>query len=176
MEAAVEQEARPWPFPVRVVASPRRRKTIAGRVVDGVLEVHIPARRTFEQEAEWVVQMARKFERRTAASGIDVQARARGLAATFDLPAPVSVRWVENQEFRWGSCSGNGSIRLSNRLSTFPLWVLDYVLLHELAHLVEMNHGPRFHALVDRYPKADRARGFLEGVSYATPPPAPPTA
>jgi len=42
-----------------------------------------------------------------------------------------------------------------------PAWVLDYVLIHELAHLIEFNHGPAFDAIVARYPKAERARGYL---------------
>ena len=44
-----------------------------------------------------------------------------------------------------------------------PPWVIDYVLLHELAHLVEQGHGPRFWALLEGYPRTERARGFLEG-------------
>ena len=50
---------------------------------------------------------------------------------------------------------------MSTRLAAWPPWVLDYVLVHELAHLVEFDHSPAFHALVDRYPRAERARGFL---------------
>jgi hypothetical protein len=91
-----------------------------------------------------------------------VAARAAALAAQYGLPQPSSVRWVENQQSRWGSCTPyDGSIRISNRVAEFPGWVLDYVLMHELAHLVVAGHGPRFWRLVDRYPKAERAKGFL---------------
>ena len=78
------------------------------------------------------------------------------------------MRWVDNQEQRWGSCTpASGSIRLSHRLQGMPAWVIDYVLLHELAHLLERTHAPAFWRMVDRYPKAERAKGFLEGVAAA---------
>jgi predicted metal-dependent hydrolase len=84
------------------------------------------------------------------------------------LAVPSSVRWVSNQGSRWGSCTPvDGSIRLSDRLSGMPEWVVDYVLVHELAHLLEIGHGPRFQALVSHYPKAERARGYLLGVTAA---------
>lgn len=54
-------------------------------------------------------------------------------------------------------------IRLSHRLQVMPSWVVDYVLVHELAHLAEPTHSSRFWRLVDRYPDAARARGYLEG-------------
>ena len=79
---------------------------------------------------------------------------------------PRSVRWVDNQTTRWGSCTpADGTIRLSRRLSGMPSWVVDYVLLHELAHLLIPGHDAEFWALVHRYPKAERARGYLEGVA-----------
>ena len=72
---------------------------------------------------------------------------------------------MSNQGSRWGSCTPvDGTIRLSDRLVTTPGWVIDYVLVHELAHLIEIGHGPRFHRLVDAYPKAERARGYLLGI------------
>jgi predicted metal-dependent hydrolase len=75
---------------------------------------------------------------------------------------------VDNQQRRWGSCTpADRSIRLSSRLQGMPEYVVDYVLVHELAHLVEPSHDARFWALVARYPRAERARGFLEGVELA---------
>jgi predicted metal-dependent hydrolase len=51
---------------------------------------------------------------------------------------------------RWGSCSPEGKILLSWRLIHFPLHIIDYVIAHEIAHLKELNHGPRFWATVER--------------------------
>jgi predicted metal-dependent hydrolase len=63
---------------------------------------------------------------------------------------------------RWGSCTPEDrAVRVSSRLAAYPAWVLDYVLVHELAHLLVASHGPAHDALVDRYPYAERARGFL---------------
>jgi predicted metal-dependent hydrolase len=80
------------------------------------------------------------------------------------MPEPIAVSWVTNQQQRWGSCTpSTGLIRLSHRLQPMPVWVVDYVLLHELAHLVEPTHSERFWGLVSRYPSAEKAKGYLEG-------------
>lgn len=147
---------------VRVVRSAKRRKTVQARMVDGCLEVRIPSRMSAREEAHWVEVMQRRFDRQGDAERIDLARRARTLARRYDLPEPTSIRWVSNQRARWGSCSPwNGEIRISDRLAAWPTWVLDYVVVHELAHLRYTGHGPRFQALVDRYPRAERARGFL---------------
>jgi len=91
------------------------------------------------------------------------------------MATPGSVRWVENQQARWGSCTpSDRTIRLSVRLQGMPSWVIDYVLVHELAHLLEPGHDPRFWAWVERYPQAERARGYLLGWSAAADLPLPP--
>lgn len=106
--------------------------------------------------------MVRRMERKATAGRVDVAARAATLAARHDLPRATSVRWVDNQQWRWGSCTpGDGSVRLSTRLAGYPPWVIDYVIVHELAHLRVASHGPDFWALVGRYPRTERARGFL---------------
>ncbi len=102
------------------------------------------------------------MRRRVDAAAIDVAARARRLARQLDLPRPVLVTWSDQQLRLWGSCTPeDGTIRVSSRLAAFPSWVLDYVLVHELAHLVVPHHGPEHDALVSRFPLAERARGFL---------------
>jgi hypothetical protein len=147
---------------VEVVRSARRRRTVQARVVDGVLRVSVPAAMPADEERRWVEEMVRRIARRTTTGAIDLEARARRLADRHDLPRPASVVWSERQRSRWGSCTpSTGAIRVSSRLAAWPPWVLDYVLVHELAHLVAADHGPRFQALVARYPLAERARGFL---------------
>jgi len=107
-------------------------------------------------------ELAERMRRRLDPTSIDVAARARRLARQYGLPRPHSVRWVDNMRQRWGSCTPeDGTIRVSSRLAAYPAWVLDYVLVHELAHLVVDSHGPAHDQLVDRYPYAERARGFL---------------
>jgi predicted metal-dependent hydrolase len=114
------------------------------------------------EEERWVSEMVRRMERTQATEQIDLDRRAAALAARYRLDRPESIRWVGNQEWRWGSCTpSDRSIRISSRLVGEPGWVLDYVIVHELSHLSIAGHGPDFWSLVNRYPKAERARGFL---------------
>ena len=74
------------------------------------------------------------------------------------------MSWVTNQQQRWGSCTPSSrTIRLSHRLQSMPDWVVDYVLVHELAHLVEVTHSRRFWSLVEAYPAMERAQAYLQG-------------
>lgn len=160
---------------VQVRRSTRRRRTVAAYRDGDTVVVLIPARFSIAEEREWVQKMiarldSRERRSRRGRSDADLEARARQLAGAYldDTIQPVSVRWVSNQRGRWGSCTpADGTIRLSDRLRSMPGWVIDYVLIHELAHLRAPGHGPDFWALVDRYPRAQRARGYLEGVAAA---------
>jgi predicted metal-dependent hydrolase len=154
-------------MPVEVVRSHRRRKTVQAIVVDGVIRVHVPARMSRADEAEYVAELVERLERRYRSEHIDIADRSRVLAQRFGLPRAKKVTWSDTQRKRWGSCTPHTrEIRISTRLSDFPSWVLDYVLVHELAHLEVPDHSAAFHDLVDRYPMAERARGFLIAKSY----------
>lgn len=147
---------------VRVIRSARRRKTAEARMVGSVLEVRIPGRSTAAEERELVEHFRSRFRRSQASEAIDLERRAAELAERYDLPAPRSIRWVANQRQRWGSCTpADATIRLSDRMAQFPPWVIDYVIVHELAHLVETNHSRAFWELVNRFPRTERARGYL---------------
>jgi predicted metal-dependent hydrolase len=141
---------------------------------DGRIVVLIPARMSRAEEKHWVAAMVERLERqerRRRPSQTSLQRRARDLSRRYldGAAEPVSVRWVDNQRSRWGSCTpADRTIRLSSRLRGMPEWVIDYVLLHELAHLLEPGHGRRFWALLDDYPRTERARGYLEGVAAAS--------
>src|SRR5688500_8529677 len=159
---------------VEVRRSRRRRRTVSAyREADGRIVVLLPARFTRAQEREWVdtmVERIRRSEARRRPSDEKLLSRARHLSQKHlaGLARPVSVRWADNQQTRWGSCTpSDGTIRLSTRLQGMPAWVVDYVLVHELAHLLESGHNERFWKLVERYPRTERARGFLEGVETA---------
>ena len=150
------------PVEVRVVRSERRHKTVQAQVVEGVLQIAIPARMTSSEEAHWVGEMQRRMARQSQNDQVPLGDRAATLAARFGLPEPASIEWSARQRTRWGSTTiGTRKVRVSSRLESYPRWVLDYVIVHELAHLVEANHSPAFWQLVDRYPLTERARGYL---------------
>jgi len=147
---------------VEVIRSAKRRKSVSARIVDGRIVVRMPQWMSKAQEASYVESMVAKLTRQHTAKTVDLTVRARVLAQRYGLPTPRSIRFVGNQASRWGSCTpATRDIRISDRVAGFPGWVLDAVLVHELAHLVEPNHGPRFHALANQYPRQERAYGFL---------------
>lgn len=147
---------------VEVVRSPRRRKTVELKpTADGVI-ISIPANATKAEEERYIRTLLRKYERRQKSSDFDLEERAKALAARYDLGTPTSINWSDNQNSRWGSCTPDtGTIRISSNVSGFPHWVIDYVIVHELAHLSIYGHGQDFWDLVNRYPLTERARGFL---------------
>jgi predicted metal-dependent hydrolase len=160
---------------VEVRRSSRRTRTVTAYRERDTIVVLIPQRMSKADEQTFVEDMVERVlarEARASAPRGDeaLAARARELSDIYlapaldDAPEPTAVSWVTNQQQRWGSCTpSSGFIRLSHRLQPLPAWVVDYVLLHELAHLVEPSHSDRFWSLVSRYPAAEKAKGFLEG-------------
>jgi predicted metal-dependent hydrolase len=151
------------PLEVEVVRSSKRRKTVTASLVSAnKVVVRMPTWMTKAEEEEYVTALVAKLERKRTSEAVDLTARARLLALRYDLPEPASIRFVSNQSQRWGSCTpSTREIRLSDRIAGFPLWVLDAVIVHELAHLVHLGHTPEFWELAHRYPRTERAYGYL---------------
>ncbi|HSJ62240.1 MAG TPA: M48 family metallopeptidase [Jiangellaceae bacterium] len=158
---------------VEIRRSRRRKRTVTAFREAGKVVVCMPATFTKAQEQQWVSTMLKRLD---AADARRRPSDDRLLARAWDLSRryldgraePASVRWSANQNSRWGSCTPDDTtIRVSDRLKGVPPWVLDYVLVHELAHLLVADHGEEFWALVNRYPRTDRARGFLDGLTHA---------
>jgi predicted metal-dependent hydrolase len=157
--------------------SQRRHRTVTAYWNDDTLVVLIPARMTRAEEKHWVAEMERKLQRSEPRRPASPKTSDEALLARCALlsgkylagtAVPASVRWVPPMRTRWASCTPvDATIRVSERLRKVPPWVLDYVLVHELAHLLVPGHGADFWDLVGRFPRTERARGYLEGVAAA---------
>ena len=161
----------PWRPPVRIVPSRRRRRTVQARLRSGVLEVLVPHDLTERERQKWVEVMKTRIERqlrRAEPSDHRLELRARELNRRL---FGGRLRWnsvaYAEQERRWGSCTYTaGVIRVSTRAAKLPPFVIDYLLVHELAHLEHADHGPAFWELVNRYPLTERARGYLMAIDH----------
>jgi hypothetical protein len=162
---------------VEVRRSERRRRTVTAYREGEKIVVLLPDSFTVTEERAWVSKMVARVERKERRTATprrwdddDLMRRAQELSDDFlgGLAVPESVRWVGNQRARWGSCTPKDrSIRLSERLQRMPEWVIDYVIVHELAHLIEPHHDEKFWGWVAHYPAAEKAKGYLAGWSDA---------
>lgn len=130
--------------------------------------VRVPAGASDEEQqrlVETLVARVLKAEkRRSGGHRPDLRRRAADLNKTYfgGKLKLHEIKWVTNQDKRYGSCTpSTRTVRISDRVASMPLWVLDYVIMHELAHLIEGNHSQAFWKLVYRYPLTERARGYL---------------
>ena len=153
---------------IQITRSQRRRRTVSARMKNGVMKVSAPVDIPEGKLQEIVERFRLKFERK---SKITELSRSEDLAEIaeklnqryFNGRIPVnSIKYVTNQNSRFGSCSyRRKTIRISHRLANMPAWVRDYVIVHEMAHILEPNHGKSFYNLISVYPLAERSRGFL---------------
>jgi len=164
------ENALPEPWPIEIIRSTRRRKSVSAELKRGVLVIRAPATMSDAELTPIVENLKQRLQKKVRPSpqtNQELEARARQVNREYFAGKLrwQSIRYVTNQNKRFGSCTpSQGTIRLSHRLATMPRWVRDYVLVHELAHLQEPNHGPRFWKLVNRYPLTERARGYLMAI------------
>lgn len=164
----VSEPAPPRPE-IEVRRSTKRRRTASAHREGDRIVVSVPARMTRAEVAEMVDDLVKRVlakEAGSTPSDHELHERALRLSAAYleGRAVPASVRWVDTMNARWGSCTPlDRTIRLSRRLCSMPEYVVDYVLLHELTHLLVPGHGPAFWAELAGFEKLERARGYLEG-------------
>lgn len=157
-------------WPVEIIRSAKRRKSVSAELKNGVLVVRAPAAMNDAELAPIIENLKKRLQKRTRPipqTDAELEQRAQEMNREFfnGRLRWQSIRYVTNQNKRFGSCTpSRGTIRISHRLADMPKWVRDYVIIHELAHLKEANHGPRFWKLVNRYPLTERARGYLMAI------------
>lgn len=154
---------------IEVIRSARRTRTVSAKLIDNRIQVRIPANLSDAEEHQLIEDVVTKLKRKTTSTQLsdeDLFTRAQELNhKVLEGHARLgSIRWVTNQNKRWGSCStAAGDIRISHRLKGVPDYVLDAVIVHELVHtFVHDGHSATFWSWADRAPKAERAKGFLE--------------
>ncbi|MEZ4663236.1 MAG: M48 family metallopeptidase [Caldilineaceae bacterium] len=155
---------------IKIIRSRNRSKTIQARMVQGVMEVRAPAGMSDKELQPHIDRLRQKLERKQTRKTLDdagLEERAQELNQQYfgGKLKWNSIRWVTNQNKRYGSCTpADKTIRISHRIASMPAFVRDYVIVHELAHLLEANHGPNFWKLVYQYERTERARGYLMAV------------
>ena len=168
----LEQDSNQFSPPIRIVTSRRRRRTVSARLRSGVLELLVPSWMPSAERQLWAERMRGRLERRMTRARPSDQRLMERAQALNDRHFAGRLAWTSigyaEMAHTWGSCTFTiGAIRIARRAAALPDWVLDYLLVHELAHLEHSDHGPAFHELENRYPLAERAKGYLMALDAA---------
>jgi len=155
---------------IKIIRSRKRKKTISARLVNDEIVLRVPAHLTLQQEKDAVEKLVGRIEKSRIRNKLNSEDELKKRADLlnrryFDGRLKItSIKYVTNQNFRYGSCTSvDGTIRISHTISKMPSWVQDYVIIHELAHLLQPNHSKAFWELVNQYELSERARGYLMG-------------
>jgi predicted metal-dependent hydrolase len=153
---------------IEIIRSDRRKKTIQGRQDGNKLKIYLPSGLTKQEEAQWIEKIKAKVDKKRFKNELNDDQYLQNRFNEFNNKyfgghlSINSIRYVTNQNTRRGSCTpAKGTIRISHKLAGMPKWVLDYVIMHEMSHLVYPDHSKRFWKKVNEYKYTERARGFL---------------
>lgn len=152
---------------IEVRRSTRRKKTIEAYRNGEKVIVAIPARMSQREANQVVDEMVKKIlHDESIPTKEELFARAQLLNNKYldGKATPASVDWSSRMSRIWGACTiEDKTIRISDRLRDAPEYALDYLLLHELIHILIPGHGSDFRELLERYPELARAEGYFEG-------------
>lgn len=156
---------------ITIIRSTKRRKTIQTKYADNHLWIYFPCGMPKAEEQKWVDKIVLKMQKRqqrqkSKTNDSWLWTRAQELNKRFfNGSLDFSIKFVPNQHSRFGSCTSvDKTIRISDRVASMPGWVKDYVILHELAHLLYPDHSKDFWGKVNEFAFAERAKGYLIAV------------
>jgi predicted metal-dependent hydrolase len=162
---------------VEVKRSKRAKRNVTAYRDNEKTVVTVPTRMAKRDIDAYVTELVKRLDERDerTSSQESLELRARTLSRRYlgqDLfethKVEVKIRWVTNQNSRWGSCTPEeGTIRLSHRLQRMPSYVIDSVIFHELVHLLIADHGQEFYELMNKFPEHEKAKAYLDGYSHA---------
>ncbi|MDD5408681.1 MAG: M48 family metallopeptidase [Candidatus Omnitrophica bacterium] len=156
---------------VKITRSKKRLRTVSARLVQDSLLVSAPLMLSQERLDKIVAGFKLKFARKRLKEELGKERNLSDLSGRlnkmyFDNKLRIeSIEYVTTQNSKFGCCNySSGRIRISHKIGLMPEWVRRYVVIHEMAHLIEPNHGREFWKIVYRYRLAERARGYLMAI------------
>ena len=157
---------------VEVIKSSKRKKTVQAKIVNKKLIIFLPSRISQKEEDYWIRKMKKKCINKRKKQLLNTNSQLKGKAEVinkkyFEGKLNFNIEFVTNQNSRFGSCTPeNKTIRISDKVSEMPKWVQNYIILHEIAHLIYKDHSDNFWEKVNEYKYTERAKGFLIGFNY----------
>ena len=160
---------------VKVARSDRRKKTISARLVEDTIHINVPANTSEVHLKELISNFKKRFERRKLKKELNAKQDLKSVVGRlnerhFDSRLKVNkIEYATDQYKKFGCCNYKSkTIRISHQLIEMPPWVRDYVIFHEMAHIIEPNHSSAFWKIISRYRLAERARGYLMAKGFET--------
>ena len=157
---------------VKIIRSHRRRRSVSARLVNDLLVVRAPLMISQGRLDEIVNGFKLRFSRKKVKAELDEKENLSDLAKDinreyFENKLKIgSIEYTVNQNSRFGCCNyRSAKILISHKIGLLPKWVRKYVLIHEMAHLIQPNHSRAFWDIVYRYKLTERARGYLMAAS-----------
>lgn len=156
---------------IKILRSKKRKRCVSARMVKDILIVRAPEHIADERLQKVIGELKAKIERKQLREELNkdqfLVRRAQEINKQYfeDKLHINSIQYVTSQNSKFACCNyRTGNIRISHRIGKMPQWVKDYVIVHELAHLVVPDHSQAFWEVVNRYKLSERARGYLLAV------------
>ncbi len=155
---------------IKITRSLKRRKTIGAQLINNILYVYAPYHIPDEKLAKIIASFKQKFTNSLLKKKLNNEKSLKEIAEMLNKKylknrldiSSISIEYVTEQTHKFGCCNFQSKfIRISHQIAKMPDWVRDYVIIHELSHLIEPNHSKSFWDIVSGYKLAERAKGYL---------------